>query len=260
MIGEETASGMPVLAGESWLTLDDELKAWRRAGLTATFWWRDDDATRPGPRLDRLLGIAGSLPISLAVIPASVTESLAQGVAAHNARAGKVTVLQHGYAHANHAPASARKAEFGDHRPLGTMLGELDSGRLRLEKLFGSTFQPILTPPWNRICREAADNIHRCGLRRLSCFGSRRPEEAERVVNTHIDIIDWHGGRGFAGERQVLQAAVRHLAARRTGATDSDEATGVLTHHRDHDEACWRFIGRFVRAVAAHQAAAWVAP
>jgi hypothetical protein len=252
--------GMPMLEGEPWQAFENEMEAWRRAGLTATFWWRDDDATRPGPRLDRLLDIAGSLPVALAVIPATATESLASDIAAHNARAGKVTVLQHGYAHANHAPASAKKAEFGNHRPLGAMLTELDSGRRLLEELFGASYQPTLTPPWNRICGEVADSLHRCGLRRLSCFGPRRPNEAERVVNTHIDIIDWRGDRGFAGERPVLQAAVRHLAARRTGVVDANEPTGLLTHHRDHDEACWRFIETFAGVVAAHGAAAWVAP
>ena len=73
-------------------------------------------------------------------------------------------------------------------------------------------------------------------------------------------FIDWRGSRGFAGERQVLQAAIRHLAARRTGGAARGEPTGLLTHHRDHDEACWRFIAKFTAAVDAHPAALWVAP
>lgn len=251
---------MAETAADPWLALGAELERWRQAGQTAGFWWRDDDATQPGPRLDRLLDIAASTPIALAVIPLPATETLAQRLAAHNARGGAAIVLQHGYAHANHAPASAKKAEFGDHRPLDRMLEELDAGRRRLAGLFGETFQPTLTPPWNRIGEQVAQNIERCGLRRLSCFGARHACDAERLLNTHVDIVDWHSGRGFAGEDRVLQAAGRHLAARRAGTVDPAEPTGLLTHHRDHDAACWRFLERFVAFVADHEAGKWMAP
>lgn len=245
---------------DSWRDLDCELEAWQRAGLTAGFWWRDDDATRPGPRLDRLLEAAGPVPIALAVIPEDAGEALAERLAAHNRDAGNMIVFQHGYAHVNHAPPADRKAEFGDHRPLEGMLDELARGRQALEALFGDAFEPVLTPPWNRVGDGVAGSLQKAGLRRLSRFGPRRPEEGDRVVNTHIDIIDWRGGRGFLGERQALRAAVKHLTARRTGAIDRDEPTGLLTHHRDHDEACWRFITKFAAAIDPHPAALWVSP
>ena len=246
--------------GDPWRDLDCELEAWRRAGLTARFWWRDDDATRPGPLLDRLLETAGPTPIALAVIPAAAQESLAERLAAHNRWGGEALVLQHGYAHVNHAPTIDKKSEFGDHRPLEAMLDELARGRRGLEAQFGEAFEPILTPPWNRVCDGVVQSLHEAGLQGLSRFGPRGQDEGDRVVNTHIDIIDWRGGRDFAGQRQSLRAAVRHLAARRTGAADGGEPTGLLTHHRDHDEACWRFIARFAAVIDAHPAALWVAP
>ena len=252
--------GGPADSNDPWQAFDAELRAWARAGLTARFWWRDDDATRAGPLLDRLLDAAGPTPIALAVIPDAAEESLAARLAAHNRGAGEALVLQHGYAHVNHAPSTAKKAEFGDHRPLEAMLEDLVRGRLRLEALFGEAFEPILTPPWNRVGDGVVGSLWRSGLQGLSRFGPRGPDEGDRVVNTHIDIVDWRGGRGFAGERQVLQAAIGHLAARRTGGVDRGEPTGLLTHHRDHDEACWRFIARFAAAVDAHPAALWVAP
>jgi hypothetical protein len=61
-------------------------------------------------------------------------------------------------------------------------------------------------------------------------------------ANTHVDIIDWRGTRGFCGEEAALAAAARHLAARRTGAADSSEPTGWLTHHEMHDGAAWNFL------------------
>lgn len=260
IIKDGCSPDMPADGEDPWREFDAELEAWGHAGLTAAFWWRDDDATRPGPLLDRLLAAAGPTPIALAVIPATAEDSLAGRLAAHNRGVGEALVLQHGHAHLNHAPPTEKKAEFGDHRPLEVMLDELATGRQRLETLFGETFEPILTPPWNRAGDEVIRNLARSGLQGLSRFGPRGPAEGDRVVNTHIDIVDWRGGRGFVGERQALRAAVEHLAARRTGATDKAEPTGLLTHHRDHDEACWRFIAKFVAAVDAHPAARWVAP
>jgi len=254
------AQGLPVDDADPWRELDGELDAWRHAGLTAAFWWRDDDATRPGPMLDRLLAIAGTRPLALAVIPKTAAESLAVRLAEHNRGGGTVFVLQHGYAHLNHAPPAARRAEFGEDRPLAVMLDELGRGRRRMEALFGEIFEPILTPPWNRIGDTVAGALEAAGLRGLSGFGPRALDAPDKLVNTHIDIIDWRGDRGFVGERRALAAAVRHLAARRTGTAAPGEPTGLLTHHRDHDAPCWRFIEAFAAAIDAHPAARWVLP
>jgi hypothetical protein len=254
------APNTPVNGDDPWQEIDAELEAWARAGSIAEFWWRDDDATRPGPLLDRLLEAAGPRPISLAVIPATAQEALADRLADHIRQGGRALVLQHGYAHLNHAPPNAKKAEFGDHRPLEAMLEELVEGRRRLESLFGEAFEPILTPPWNRVGDEIVRSLGQSGLQGLSRFGPRRPDSGDRVINTHIDIVDWRGGRGFVGVRQALRAAIGHLAAKRTGVADHAEPTGLLTHHRDHDEACWSFIAAFAGAIDAHAAARWVSP
>jgi hypothetical protein len=251
---------LPAGDADPWLDLQAELDRWLGSGLTAGFWWRDDDATRPGPKLDRLLDIAGETPLALAVIPALAGDSLAACLSEHVRQGGNLAALQHGYAHVNHAPAGEKKAEFGDHRPLQAMLDELIAGRNRMEALFGERFEPILTPPWNRVGSSVAGALEKTGLRRLSCFGPQERSQAGRAVNTHIDIIDWHGGRGFVGEQLALHATTTALVARRTGEADIDEPVGLLTHHLDHDEACWRFIARFVVEVTQHPAASWVLP
>jgi hypothetical protein len=254
------APGTGTEANDPWAGLGAELDAWLHAGLTARFWWRDDDATRPGPRLKRLLEVSGDTPIAVAVIPVGVEAELAEMLAEHNAGGGNVIVMQHGYAHENHAPAGAKKAEFGDHRPLDAMLEDLIRGRRRMEELFGPMFEPFLTPPWNRVCDSVIARLPDTGLQGLSRFGARGLSEGDRVVNTHIDIIDWRGSRGFVGQAEALNAAIRHLVARRTGLADRDEPTGLLTHHRDHDGECWKFIGELRRLVTAHPAAEWVTP
>ena len=67
---------------DNWQALHEELDRWAQAGRTATFWWRDDDAVDVTPALERLLTQAADhgLTIGLAVIPAQVTEALAENV------------------------------------------------------------------------------------------------------------------------------------------------------------------------------------
>ena len=43
-----------------------------RLDAPCTFWWRDDDAGRPSPRLDRLLSSAERLAVPLALVWAAL--------------------------------------------------------------------------------------------------------------------------------------------------------------------------------------------
>jgi hypothetical protein len=76
-------------------------------------------------------------------------------------------------------------------------------------------------------------------------------------VNTHVDVIDWKGGRGFAGSDAILAQAVRHLQARRLGHADATEATGLLTHHAIHDSATWAFLERLFDVTAEQGGVVW---
>ncbi|NNG02535.1 MAG: hypothetical protein HKM95_00340 [Inquilinus sp.] len=250
------ASARPAPA--AWAALTGELDAWAAAGRRATFWWRDDDAVEPGPALDRLLALSAkhAAPLALAVIPAGSGAALSERLCGEPPQ---VSVLQHGWAHRSHAPATEKKQELGGHRPVAAVLDELDTGRGRLETLFGSRFRPVLVPPWNRIAPAIALRIGEAGLAGLSTFGPRSAG-ADATLNTHVDIVDWRGSRGFVGAAACLTAARRHLADRRAGRVDADEPTGLLTHHLDHDEACWDFVDAFLTATRAHPGAVWPAP
>ena len=237
-----------------WTKLEAELDAWLQADACASFWWRDDDATRSGPRLERLLAIAASRPIALAVIPSRATSGLAELLQAFST----VTVLQHGYAHTNHAPPGARKAEFGNHRPMETMRAEIRAGRDRIATLFGDRFVSVFVPPWNRFAPDLPAMLDAASLQGLSAFGPR-PNGGHRQVNCHVDIVDWRGSRGFVGAGTALARLSDHLAARRTRSVDADEPTGLLTHHLVHDAECWRFLEDLTAFVDGHPAAAWVA-
>lgn len=251
---EETITISTEPVADPWSALDQELSAWAEAGSTATFWWRDDDAVRPTPSLDRLLSLSDrhEIPVALAVIPAFVEDGLARRL-----EDGAATILQHGWSHANHAPEDEKKAELGDHRPSAVIGEELGRGFDRLRSLFGKGFLPVLTPPWNRIGLETAAALPGWGYAGLSTFGPRKSGGGIARTNTHADIIDWRGGRGFAGDRAVLEAVRHHLAARRAGTVDIDEPTGLLTHHLDHDAESWDFIDRFLIRTRSHPAVSW---
>jgi len=63
----------------AWQRLSDEVEKWQIAGREVALWWRDDDVIEPTPELARLTGISQryDIPLSLAVIPANMSETLA---------------------------------------------------------------------------------------------------------------------------------------------------------------------------------------
>ncbi len=246
-------------AMSAWTRLDDELDLWRASGRRATLWWRDDDACRDGTALRRLLGVAraANVPIALAVIPAALEPSLADAVAEF----ALATVVQHGYAHRNHAPAGQRNCELSANRPVAESVAELTKGRTCLSRVFGTRFAAVLVPPWNRIDAEVVARLRDAGFIGLSTFGPRAGNYAAPGIgqcNTHVDLIAWRRGRGFIGAEAAIDRLVGHLQARRDGSADPAEPTGMLTHHLDLNDAAWQFLAELIKRTHAHGAAAWL--
>jgi hypothetical protein len=241
----------------SWRFLDEELDAWAAAGRCATLWWRDDDAVAPVPELDRLLTLAHArdLPVALAVIPARASQALADWLAAGSAR---TTLLQHGYAHQNHARIGEKKAELGADRRADMVIEELARGWERMTALFGAAWAPVLVPPHNRIAEGVVQGLAGLGFRGLSTHGPRAANLAAPglvQVNTHLDIMHWPDPRGFLGEAESLDLLIAQLRARRLGEVDAEEPTGLLTHHPAHDEPAWAFLEALLDRLADHAAA-----
>ena len=239
--------------------LDDELARWADGGREATLWWRDDDAVARTPALAPLLELARAheVPVALAVVPASLEDSLVAAVAS----APQCTIVQHGYAHRNHAPAGAKSRELGVDRPLGIVVAELGAGYERLRAAFGTRFEPVLVPPWNRIDPSVVAALPAQHFAGLSTFGPRTGRDAAPGVvccNAHADPIAWRDGRRFVGAERALDAILEHLAKRRQGHADSDEPTGLLTHHLVFDDEAWRFVGELLARTRRHPAARWV--
>jgi len=223
-----------------WDALARECDAWAEIGRPVELWWRDDDAIADTPALRRLLAIA-TVPLSLAVIPARLEPSLAPLLSGQ----GSVSVLQHGFDHTNRAAEGAKKSEFPATRPWPEIAHDLQAGRERLAAAFGAEFVPALTPPWNRIDAGHAARLRDLGYCGLTAYLARKPGKAPGLiqVNTHVDVIDWHGTRGFLGLGPTLALLTGHLAAKRLGEADSTEPSGLLTHHLVHDTETWEFLG-----------------
>ncbi len=244
-----------------WRRLSFELDQWQADGRVATLWWRDDDAVAPTRALSRLIALhrhTGVAP-ALASIPAHAQEQLAAKLEHYPG----IAVLQHGYAHDNHASKGDRAIELGGNRRRDEIVTELEQGWTRLRRLFPERLLPVMVPPWNRIAPELIPELRTLGYRTLSCFAPRRAREAVAGLaqsNCHADLIDWRAGRRFRGEERTLEQICSHLEARRVGRADADEATGILGHHLVHDESAWRFLEVLLERCSRHPGARWLAP
>jgi hypothetical protein len=239
--------------------LQRELDRWTEAGQIARFWWRDDDAIEPTPALTRLLDLsdAHGIAVAVAVVPASASLRL-PAVFGPRKRAA---VLQHGYAHRNHAAQGNPAVECGGERPVDDVIEELATGMRRLEEVLGDRAEPILAAPWNRIERPVLERLHEAGFRGASAYGPRRQMLVARndvvLANAHVDPINWRERR-FAGREKALSSFLGELRARRETSADKAEPIGLLTHHLDHDEDLWIFLEAFFQATARHSAARWI--
>lgn len=246
----------------AWNALVGELDVWVDEGRQASFWWRDDDAGRPGPAFERLLSLAAdlALPLGLAVVPTWLTPEVAEAI---RAMPTSVVVLQHGFAHVNHetqvqpGERKIRPAECGIARPAQAALEELAEGIAYLRAAFGSRFLPVFVPPWNRIASAVLASLPRLSYRGVSAFGPRlSAEPVPRLfqVNCHADPILWREGKRFAGASGTLERLRTHLLARRAGQADPREPTGILTHHRDMDPEFWSFLRELLSRLQTHPA------
>lgn len=241
-----------------------ELDAWTRADLTAHFWWRDDDAGEPCVALDTLFHISAEhrVPCGLAVIPQRTGESLRKAIS----DAPHIWVLQHGFAHINHAPKGEGAWELGLHRPASVVLDELRQGMVKLSQLFKDRFVPVVVPPWNKMDSGLLPYLPVMGYRGVSASYKRHrpvPPGDLRIADAHCDLLSWkdkaHGAR-FMGSEKCVAHLVEHLRDKRTGVADENEPTCVLSHHLEMDDDAWQFLDALMSTIAVHPAADWLSP
>jgi hypothetical protein len=244
--------GDPLTVADPWRSFSVALERLRDANVQVSFWLRDDDATEPTQRLERLVRLCGThaIPLLLAIVPQPATVALAQMLATQPL----VHPCQHGYAHINHAPDGQRAQELG-FRPAPIICDELSAGRQKLQQLFGDRLNTILVPPWNRYDPLIVPNLVALGFEAISGFGraDQNPDQAIIHLNTHVDIIDWRKKR----RTKPLSDLIAILIAELELARNSNGQVAILTHHLVHDEAAWAFLEDLFGHTRSHPAVCW---
>lgn len=229
-----------------WTPVREEFVKWRRHNLTLPIWWRDDDATEPSKKLDRLLWQSEhfGVPIHLAVIPRDASDDLAQLVAERDV----LVPVVHGWAHTNHQPLLDRKCEFGDARPVEVRRGEAEQGLSRLNELMGDKLAKMFVPPWNRVPPEFLPELKSLGYSSFSTCNPRAATEAVpglEQINTHIDPLYWRPAKKMSHPELIIQKTTNLLKQRRQGKIDNTEPLGLLTHHKAHGPRVWDFCRQY---------------
>ncbi len=241
-------------------TLSAELDAWISAGEKAKIWWRDDDASYPSNKLDKLIETANCLNLAplLALIPARTSPNLQEQLSKF-----ENCIAIHGFNHINHEAKSNKKSEFGSARPISIRLRDLMEGKKQLTQCFANHLINCFVPPWNRIGADFVKVLPKLGISVLSTFGPRAapsPVPGLLQVNTHIDIINWHKDRAFIGAEAMAFKLAKSLNKARSDIMDCREPTGILSHHLEMTERDWREFTSIFALLKHHQGATILHP
>ncbi|MBU4436613.1 MAG: DUF2334 domain-containing protein [Alphaproteobacteria bacterium] len=224
--------------------LDSELGRWSARGKAPVFWWRDDDARRPGPALNRLLRLSERFeaPLTLAVVPDGDIAALVAACAT----TPDVELAIHGFRHENRAPEGLPSGEVHDGDSLDEVTAELTAA---IAAFAQAGLKPeLFVPPWNNAHPTLNAALAHHGLA-VSRYGqARAPEASPPRVDAHLDLMRWKPTARFRGGVRVLLRARRLLAERRLGG-QWDQPIGLLTHHLDHDEPTWTFLEAFLSRI-----------
>jgi predicted deacetylase len=222
------------------LVIGPELARWKAAGHAPVFWWRDDDARRPTPALDRLLALSArfAAPITIAAVPDGDIAALAQACRA----IPDAELAIHGFRHENRAPAGRPSGEVNDQDRLADVTANLGMA-MKVFRRAGVTPR-LFVPPWNNAPPTLKQALGLQGLE-LSCYGEMRSAAEPHRMDAHLDIMRWKPTARFRGTVRFLLRARRLLVKRRVSGA-WDQPLGLLTHHLDHDEPAWRFLEVFL--------------
>ncbi len=158
------AIASPVGQMSTWADLSDEAARWSQAGRTAELWWRDDDAADVGPALERLLAIHRDSGAAAGARRRCRRRRRRRWPTGW--RASRASTCFSMVTRTSITPAAGdnKKIELGTERPAMLVLGELGTGRMALERLFGARpccrcwCRPGTASrrPWCRPCRRSA--------------------------------------------------------------------------------------------------------
>jgi hypothetical protein len=225
--------------------LQRELDAWRATGMTARFWWRDDDAVTDTPQLRRLLDIArhtGIVP-AIAVVPEHADHALVALLSVTDC-----CVWQHGWGHYSYTAG-----EFGEGRAPDLMAHDALTGQRSLDRLFGPRgWQRVFVPPFHLLSIRFKELIPSLGYLGVSA-GVQLTPPVDHVteVNAEVDMMNWPERKMFSAAA-ICGMLVEQLVARRTGDAPAGRPIGLLTHHLVFGDNEWYFVLELLQHLGSH--------
>lgn len=211
---------------------------------TTKVFFRADDVAVPGRQLQRLLEMFQryALPLSLAVVPAWLTQSRWQAL-------GRMTKNhpdlwcwhQHGWCHRNHETCG-KKQEFGPSRPDAAIAADLTKGQRKLEDIMGDSFFPIFTPPWNRCSEITMALLQKMGYKAVSRSRGGEPSAPPGLPDFAVDV-DLHTAR-----HPTAATAWRRLTSQLSESLRRP-LCGIMIHHQRMNEAACDYLETLLQAL-----------
>lgn len=219
--------------------------AMRSGDEDTVVFFRADDVGVPGERCARMFGVfhKHAAPLDAAVTPAWATALRAAGLLDMAGGPARVDFHTHGWRHVNHEPLEIpgpdgkrrKKCEFGPARNAEQKRRDLERGRERLETLFGDSFIPVFTPPWNRCDAETLAAVKELGYAAVSRDGGAAPPAPDGLHEFSV-LVDLHTRREEnpdAGMEALLGELAQGLAR---------PVCGVMLHHQRMNENAADFV------------------
>jgi hypothetical protein len=202
--------------------------------------FRDDDAGWATAALGAMIDLfdAHDCPVDLAVIPAVLDDPTANQLNRWRHGNARIGLHQHGYAHVNHEPTSARKCEFGAARPIDRQCADIMIGRDRMAGMLGET-DAIFTPPWNRCSPET---VARLGDMGFAMFSSDQGDDVDALTVLPV-TLDWDRARREDRLEAMLTQQITHAAS----------PVGIMLHHATLDDAARLTLGEVLGLLKGHQ-------
>ena len=158
--------------------------------LPVPFFFRADDIGAPGVQFSEMMEpfVIHRVPIGLAVVPVWLTPSRWNSLKHYHEKDPALWCWhQHGWRHQNHEP-EGKKQEFGPSRTQGQVVNDLARGRERLSEILEAAFDPIFTPPWNRMSLAALETVRGLGYRAVSRSAGAKPPPIDGLPDLFMDV------------------------------------------------------------------------
>jgi hypothetical protein len=141
---------------------------------------------------------------------------------------------QHGWLHRNFE-LSGKKQEFGPSRHPDAIKEILNKGRIRLEKILGSYFNPVFTPPWNRCNQATLTSLIDLRFQAISRSSGARPKTLSTLPDFQVNV-DLHTRKEHSHKRAMTNVLTELEQAIASG------QCGIMIHHQRMNKRAFDFL------------------